>query len=99
MPASPLEAEVLDIDADGHSEVWVHNAAFSAIVSPARGGVIEEYTVFGPGINYANTLTRRREVYHLVSSAPGGHDPGRQEGNAEHSRSGGPHTAQRAAAG
>ena len=76
----PLAAEVLDIDADGHSEVWVHNAAFSAIVSPARGGVIEEYTVFGPGINYANTLTRRREVYHLVSTAPAGHDPDDKKG-------------------
>ena len=38
--------------------------AFSAIVSPHRGGAIEEYTVFSRGINFANVLTRRREAYH-----------------------------------
>ena len=59
-----LTAEVLDIDGDGHEEIWVHSDQFSAIVSPWRGGAIEEYTVFASGINYANTLTRRREAYH-----------------------------------
>ena len=50
-------------------ELWMHGATFSAIISPARGGVIEEYTVFAHGINYANTLTRRREVYHQITPA------------------------------
>ncbi|HEX2249343.1 MAG TPA: alpha-amylase/4-alpha-glucanotransferase domain-containing protein [Gemmatimonadales bacterium] len=59
-----LAAEVLDIDGDGHDEVWVHSDQFSAIVSPWRGGALEEYTVFASEINYANTLTRRREAYH-----------------------------------
>ena len=59
-----LAWEVLDLDGDGNDEVWVHSPAFSALVSPARGGAIEEYTVFAHGINYANTLTRRREAYH-----------------------------------
>ncbi len=59
-----LAAEVLDIDGDGHDEVWVHSDQFSAIVSPWRGGALEEYTVFATEVNYANTLTRRREAYH-----------------------------------
>ena len=60
----PLDLEVLDVDADGHEEIWIHSDQFSAIVSPHRGAAIEEYTVFANGINYANTLTRRREAYH-----------------------------------
>src|ERR687898_648556 len=52
-----LTAEVLDIDGDGHEEIWIHSDQFSAIVSPWRGGAVEEYTVFASGINYANTLT------------------------------------------
>jgi 4-alpha-glucanotransferase len=59
-----LAAEVLDLDGDGHEEIWVHSDQFSAIVSPWRGGAVEEYTLFSSGINYANTLTRRREAYH-----------------------------------
>ncbi|HEU4682690.1 MAG TPA: alpha-amylase/4-alpha-glucanotransferase domain-containing protein [Gemmatimonadales bacterium] len=59
-----LEAEVLDLDGDGHDEIWVHSDQFSAVVSPKRGAVIEEYTIFANGTNYANTLTRRREAYH-----------------------------------
>jgi 4-alpha-glucanotransferase len=59
-----LTAEVWDLDGDGHEEVWVHSDQFSAIVSPWRGGAVEEYTIFATAINYANTLTRRREAYH-----------------------------------
>jgi 4-alpha-glucanotransferase len=59
-----LAYDVLDFDGDGHDEVWVHSPAFSAVVSPARGGAVEEFTLFRHGINYANALTRRREAYH-----------------------------------
>jgi len=59
-----LSMEVLDLDADGHDEIWIHSDQFSAILSPRRGGAVEEYTLFYTGINYANTLTRRREAYH-----------------------------------
>ncbi|HSE68607.1 MAG TPA: alpha-amylase/4-alpha-glucanotransferase domain-containing protein [Gemmatimonadales bacterium] len=75
-----LDAEVLDIDADGHPEIWVHSASFSAIVSPYRGGVIEEFTLFGSEVNYANTLTRRREAYHLIAPKSDGHAEGDNAG-------------------
>ena len=59
-----LSVEVLDIDADGHDEIWIHSDQFSALVSPRRGGSLEEYTIFDTETNYANSLTRRREAYH-----------------------------------
>ena len=59
-----LAWEVLDFDADGYEEIWIHAEAFSALLSPARGAAVEEYTVFAAGTNYANVLTRRREAYH-----------------------------------
>jgi 4-alpha-glucanotransferase len=59
-----LAGEVIDLDGDGHDEIWIHSDEFSAIVSPRRGGALEEYTVFSEEINYANTLTRRWEAYH-----------------------------------
>jgi len=60
----PLGVEVLDLDGDGHDEIWIHSDQFSALLSPRRGGALEEYTIFAGGMNYANTLTRRREAYH-----------------------------------
>ena len=64
-----LMAETLDFDADGNDEVWVHSANFSAVVAPARGGAVIEYTIFEDGINYADVLTRRREAYHDAALA------------------------------
>src|SRR5205807_4474487 len=34
---------------------------------PRRGGVIEEYTRFGAGVNYAAVVTRRFEAYHALA--------------------------------
>jgi hypothetical protein len=62
-----LAAEVLDLDGDGHDEIWVHSDQFSALVSPWRGAAVEELTLFATETNYANTLTRRREAYHDVA--------------------------------
>jgi hypothetical protein len=59
-----LAWELTDLDLDGHEELWVHSASFSALLSPSRGGAIEELTLFPAGVNLANTLTRRREAYH-----------------------------------
>ena len=74
----PPSWELRDLDGDGHHEIWIHDATFSAILSPVRGGVIEEFTVFANRINYANTLTRRREAYHEATelgAGHGAHDP------------------------
>jgi hypothetical protein len=62
-----LVAETLDFDGDGHAEIWVHSPDFSALVSPARGGAVEEYTRFAMGINFGDVLTRRREAYHELA--------------------------------
>jgi alpha-amylase len=75
-----LAFERVDVDGDGLEEILVHSAAFAAVVSPARGGVVEEYVLFERGINYADTLTRRREAYHEVATP----------GTAPHAESGTP---------
>jgi Glycosyl hydrolase family 57/Domain of unknown function (DUF1925)/Domain of unknown function (DUF1926) len=64
-----LAHEIVDHDFDGALEVRVHGAHFAAVVSPARGGAIEELTLLAPGINLADTLTRRREPYHVLDAA------------------------------
>ena len=64
-----LAAEVLDLDYDGSDEIWVHSGRCSVLIAPARGGAVEEYTVFGSLINYANVLTRRHEAYHDAKPA------------------------------
>jgi hypothetical protein len=68
-----LAAQVLDFDADGSDEVWVHSAHFSVVVAPARGGAVVEYTIFEDGVNYADVLTRRREAYHDEALAQAAH--------------------------
>jgi alpha-amylase len=65
-----LAWETLDIDFDGRDEIWIHSSSFSAIVSPARGGAIEELTYFTSRVNVVDVLTRRVEAYH---EAHGGH--------------------------
>ncbi len=76
----PLAAELVDADYDGRDEVRVHSAAASVVVAPARGGCVEEYTLFGTLANYADTLTRRHEAYHderpahHQGAAPGQHE-------------------------
>ena len=61
-----LQWEAVDFDEDGAVELWIHSSRFSAVVSPARGGAVEEYSVFATGINYADVVCRRREAYHEV---------------------------------
>jgi hypothetical protein len=59
-----LAFEVRDFDGDGNDEVWIHSPACSVVVAPARGGAIEDLTLFASLINHTATLTRRREAYH-----------------------------------
>jgi hypothetical protein len=62
-----LAWEVLDFDGDGHDEIWVHSDRCSVVLSPWRGGAIEELTLFAAGINFADVLTRRLEAYHVTA--------------------------------
>ena len=64
-----LAFEVRDLDGDGYDEVWIHSAACSVVVAPARGGAVEDLTLFATLTNHTAALTRRREAYH---------DPGAQ---------------------
>jgi alpha-amylase len=66
-----LQCEEIDLDCDGHKELWIHSSVFSALVSPARGGAVEEITRFALGENLADTLTRRREAYHITALQAG----------------------------
>jgi len=59
-----LAFEVRDLDGDGYDEVWIHSAACSVVVAPARGGAIEDLTLFASLTNHTAALTRRREAYH-----------------------------------
>lgn len=80
-PGEGLAFETLDQDGDGLDEIWIHSQAFSALVSPHRGGVVEEYTLFGAGLNYADVLTRRREAYHQVAPQETGAAGGPADGS------------------
>jgi len=77
--AESLQCELMDLDCDGHDELWIHSARFSALVSPARGGAVEELTRFALGENLADALTRRREAYHVTALVEATSD----ESNAE----------------
>jgi alpha-amylase len=59
-----LEWEVLDLDADGSDEVWVHGPRYSAVIAPSRGGAVEVLLDYATGHNLADALTRRIESYH-----------------------------------
>jgi hypothetical protein len=63
-----LVCEALDLDCDGLEELWIHSARCSVVLSPARGGSIEEATFLDSGFNLADVLTRRREAYHVLAA-------------------------------
>jgi alpha-amylase/alpha-mannosidase (GH57 family) len=76
----PMAFEVVDLDGDGQDEIWVHSGAFSALVAPARGGAVEEWTLFARRANLADTLTRRREAYHRDAAPAPVHAPADEGG-------------------
>jgi alpha-amylase len=69
-----LAWEARDLDFDGAKELCIHGGAVSVVLSPARGGAIEELTSLETLVNHAATLTRRREVYHF-EALEGGEAP------------------------
>ncbi len=73
-------AQVLDHDADGAEEVWVHSAVASVVIAPARGAGVEIWQHFGVGHNLADALTRRREAYHLAALERSANQGGEADG-------------------
>jgi len=80
----PIQYRAYDLDGDGHEEISIHSGRFAAIVSPRRGGAVEEYTLFDSHTNFANVLTRTIEAYHwiAVESAALAADPNRATQNS-----------------
>jgi alpha-amylase len=53
-----------DADSDGREEASLKTATMSLLVDPAEGGVVTEWSLFGPRLNLLDTLARRHEPYH-----------------------------------
>ncbi len=53
-----------DLDGDGQVEVRVRSAELAVTVEPAAGGTLTELVFFPAGVDLADVLARRREVYH-----------------------------------
>jgi len=54
----------IDIDCDGFDEILFNNGKLSLAFSPAKGGIIEEFSILDKKINLLNTMSRYREAYH-----------------------------------
>lgn len=63
-----LAVELVDVDADGSMELWVHSHAFSCVVNPTHGGAVTELMRFADRRDLADVLTRRWEGYHRSES-------------------------------
>lgn len=77
-----LQVERLDLDLDGEEEIWVHGPAFSALVG-SRSGELKELSRFGQGVNHADVLTRREELYHAPAVQRGRELAEREAGPGE----------------
>lgn len=78
-------------------ELWVHSAAFSAMIDLGRGGAVTELVDFAARRNLADVLTRRWESYHRAGGGQGSahedtHEAGAQpavQADAGHTDDGG----------
>jgi 4-alpha-glucanotransferase len=59
-----LEIEEEDFDFDSKEEILLKNKDLIVVISPARGGTIEEISSKPFSFNFVNTLTRKEEIYH-----------------------------------
>ncbi len=59
-----LQFDVVDIDLDGHDEILVKSKDIQLALSPAKGGIIEEFSLRNKNYNVLNTLKRYKEAYH-----------------------------------
>ncbi len=56
---------VKDFDADGYDEILIGNEYLSAVFKPCRGGGMTELSLKKYNFSATDTLTRRKEGYHL----------------------------------
>lgn len=54
-----------DFDMDGKSECFVYNKTFSALFDPNDGGGIISLDFHPKSLNITDTITRRKEAYHM----------------------------------
>jgi len=62
---SGVRIRTADYDADGHDEILVATDRFSAVLKPNRGGTLAELSLLKEHFNLTDTLSRRKEGYHL----------------------------------
>jgi alpha-amylase len=60
-----IDLSVSDFDADGHNEIICSGAVFTAVFKPRRGGTLLHLSLNKHSFDVTDTLTRRREGYHL----------------------------------
>jgi hypothetical protein len=65
LAGGPATIQQEDYDRDGHTELMFDSRALSAVIRPRRGGSLVELCLNEFGFNVTDTLTRRREGYHL----------------------------------
>ncbi|MCB5189788.1 DUF1926 domain-containing protein [Methylobacillus arboreus] len=74
-PRAPQQ--VLDIDLDGHDELFIQNDSLQAVIRLDGTAAISEFDSYKLKHNFADTLTRQAEHYHRkVNAAPEHHHQG-----------------------
>ncbi len=63
-----FECETLDFNLDGRREVMLRSEALNLFFEPAYGGSLFELDLRRKNINLINTLSRKREAYHLKNN-------------------------------
>jgi hypothetical protein len=63
--ATGVQMDAVDYDGDGHIDLVVNSNALSAVFRPTKGGALIDLAMLEHGFDPADTLTRRREGYHL----------------------------------
>lgn len=60
------EIFIEDIDLDGSKEVYISRPKMTLVIKPSLGASIRELTFHPRRLNIVNTLSRKKEHYHLV---------------------------------
>lgn len=54
----------VDADLDGFDDLLIETSHATAMISPAQGGMLVEYSIFEPACHLLDTIARREEGYH-----------------------------------